>query len=132
MSKNKSKAVIWDMDGVIVDTAAYHFGAWQRVFRKRGVDFTEEDFKRNFGQRNDTIIRGVLGQDTPLSEIDAIAREKEASFRHTIGGRIKPLPGAINLIRLLTENRYKMALASSAPIENIKFLISCPGIESYF
>ena len=62
----RSKAVIWDMDGVIADTAPYHFQAWREVFRKRGVDFTEADFKRNFGQRNDTIIRNTLGQQMSL------------------------------------------------------------------
>ncbi len=51
------KAVIWDMDGVIADTAFYHLKAWQEVFLKRGVSFTKEDFKDNFGLRNDTIIR---------------------------------------------------------------------------
>ncbi len=57
----KSKAVIWDMDGVIADTAPYHLKAWQVVFRERGMNFTEEDFRHTFGQRNDTIIRSALG-----------------------------------------------------------------------
>ncbi len=126
------KAVIWDMDGVIADTAPCHFKAWQQVFRKRGVQFTEEDFKHNFGQRNDTIIRNVRGQDTSQSEIEAISREKENSFRNMVRQRIKPLPGVINLINLLAEHKFKMALASSAPIENIRLLITGLDINSYF
>ena len=63
MSRNDNKAVIWDMDGVIVDTALSHFSSWQNVFKKMGVKYTEEDFRRNFGQRNDTIIRNILGKD---------------------------------------------------------------------
>jgi len=126
------KAIIWDMDGVIADTAAYHFKAWQQVFQKRGVKFTGEDFKRNFGQRNDTIIRNILGQGTSQSEIDAISQEKENSFRNMVRQRIKPLPGVINLIKLLAEHRFKMALASSAPIENIQLLITGLGINKYF
>ena len=132
MSRSKAKAVIWDMDGVIVDTAPYHLKAWQEVFQKRGVKFTKEDFKRNFGQRNDTIIRNTLGQDIPQSEVNVITGEKENSFRNRVRQRIKPLPGAMNLIKLLAEYRFKMALASSAPIENIQLLITSLGINNYF
>ena len=126
------KAVIWDMDGVIADTAPYHFKAWQEVFRKRGVSFTEEDFRRNFGLRNDTIIRDTLGEQISQSEIDAIAREKEKTFRQVIGQNIKPLPGAVKMLKSLREHGFKMALASSAPIENIRLVTRGLGIDDYF
>ncbi len=129
---SRGKAVIWDMDGVIADTAPYHLNAWQQVFKKRGVSFTEEDFKRNFGQRNDTIIRNNLGEDISPSEISAIAWEKEESFRRVVEQNIKPLPGAIKLMELLTEHEFKMAIASSAPIENIQLLVGGLGISNCF
>jgi len=132
MSRSKAKAVIWDMDGVIADTAPYHLNAWQQVFQKRGVSFTKQDFRRNFGQRNDTIIRNTLGEETPQSEIDDIAREKERNFRKVVRQNIKPLPGAIKLIKLLKEHGVKMALASSAPIENIRLLTKGLGINNWF
>jgi beta-phosphoglucomutase family hydrolase len=128
----RSKAVIWDMDGVIADTAPYHLIAWQQVFTKRGVSFTEEDFKRNFGQRNDTIIRNTLGEDISLSEINAIAREKEENFRRIVEQNIRPLPGAIKLIKSLAEHGFKTAVASSAPIENIQLILGGLGISNYF
>ena len=132
MPRSSTKAVIWDMDGVIADTAPYHLKAWQQVFRKRGVKFTEEDFRRNFGQRNDTIVRNTLGQGTPQSEIDTITMEKENNFRNGVRQRIKPLPGAISLIKSLAEHRFKVALASSAPIENIRLITTGLGINNYF
>jgi beta-phosphoglucomutase family hydrolase len=128
----KSKAVIWDMDGVIADTASYHLKAWQEVFRERGVNFTGEDFRRNFGQRNDTIIRNTLGEDISQSEIDVIASDKERNFRHRVRQNIKPLPGAIKLITALKEHGFSIALASSAPMENIQLVIRGLGIESSF
>ena len=76
-TKSKARAVIWDMDGVIADTAPYHLKAWQKVFQGRGVNFTEADFRHNFGQRNDTIIGNTLGGRTSQGEIDVIAQEKE-------------------------------------------------------
>ena len=132
MLTNKTKAVIWDMDGVIADTAPYHFRAWRHVFQKRGVSFTETDFRRNFGQRNDTIIKNVLGGDLSLSEVDAIASEKEKTFRHSIRQNIKPLPGAVKLVKLLKEHGFNQALASSAPMENIRLILRGLGISNCF
>ena len=132
MPRRKAKAVIWDMDGVIADTALYHFKAWQEVFQRRGVNFTQDDFRRNFGQRNDTIIRNTLGEQISQSEIDAIAREKEKTFRQVIGQNIKPLPGAVKMLKSLREHGFKMALASSAPIENIRLVTRGLGIDDYF
>ena len=114
MPESRFKAVIWDMDGVIADTAPYHLKAWQETFQKRGVNFTEGDFKRNFGQRNDTIIKKTLGESISPGEIDAIARGKEENYRQRVAQNIKPLPGAIELIRSLAEGGVKMAIASSA------------------
>jgi beta-phosphoglucomutase family hydrolase len=127
-----SKAVIWDMDGVIADTAPYHFKAWQEVFQKRGVNFTEEDFRHYFGQRNDTIIRNVLGKGLSPSEVDAIAGEKEENYRQRVSQHIKPLPGAIELLKSLREYGFKVALASSAPIENIQLVTQGLGINNHF
>jgi len=132
MLTSKAKAVIWDMDGVIADTAPYHFKAWQQVFKKRGVDFTEADFRRNFGRRNDTIIIDILGEHTSPTEVDNIVREKEESFRNKIRDNIKPLPGAIELMKSLREHGFSIALASSAPIENIQLVLEGLGINDYF
>lgn len=120
------------MDGVIADTAPYHLKAWQEIFQKRGVKFTEDDFRHSFGQRNDTIIKNTLGDKVSQDEIEAMANEKEESFRRRIGQNIKPLPGVIELLRSLKEHRFKMALASSAPMENIQLLTQSLGISSYF
>ncbi len=127
-----SKAVIWDMDGVIADTALYHLKAWQEVFRGKGVNFTEEDFRHTFGQRNDNIIKSTLGEEIAQHEIDAIANEKEESFRHRIKQKIKPSPGVMELMTSLKERGFQMALASSAPIENIQLVIKTLGINDCF
>jgi len=132
MSGSRFEAVIWDMDGVIADTAPYHCKAWQETFQKRGVNFTEDDFKRNFGQRNDTIIRNALGGSVSPGEIDAIASEKEENFRWRIRQNIKPLPGAIGLTGSLKEKGVKMAIASSAPVENIRLVMGGLGMDNCF
>ena len=125
-------AVIWDMDGVLADTATHHLLAWQETFAKRGINFTEADFKRGFGIRNDAIIKNTLGEQTTEAEIETIAREKEATFRRIIGKDVKPLPGALELLQALYDQGIRMAIASSTTIENIRLIIGSLGIKKYF
>lgn len=132
MSEDKLEAVLWDLDGVIANTGPYHFQAWQDVFQKKGVNITEEDFKRHFGQRNDTIIRSTLGEDISQDELDAIANEKEENYRRRVSHNIKPLPGVIDLIGSLKRHEIKMAIASSAPLENIRLITRGLGIDDCF
>jgi len=127
-----TRAVIWDMDGVIADTAPYHLKAWQHVFQKRGVNFTGTEFRRYFGQRNDTIARKVLGEDLPMSEVDTITSEKEENFRYSIRQDITPFPGTVNLIKSLKEKGFNLAVASSAPRENIRLILKGLDISDYF
>ncbi len=130
-SQGSLEAVIWDMDGVIADTAAYHFKAWQTVFPPRGAIFTEEDFRHHFGQRNDTIIRDTI-PGISAEELEVVVTEKETAFRREAAGRVSPLPGAIALIKTLREHGVKMAIASSAPPENINLVMGSLGIKEYF
>ncbi len=120
------------MDGVIVDTASNHFLSWQYAFEKRGITFTEENFKSIFGQRNDTIIRRFAGQILSQDDINKITQDKEEFFRHAVKGRLKPFPGVVNLLITLKENGIGSAVASSAPLENIRLILSELHIEDYF
>jgi beta-phosphoglucomutase len=132
MAEGQLEAVLWDLDGVIADTGIYHCRAWQEIFGKRGVEFTEEHFIRHFGQRNDTIIRDTVGTDISQEELDIIAEEKEAAYRRLVAENIKALPGAIELIESLNRHGIKSAIASSAPEENIQVIIRGLGIEDCF
>lgn len=125
------KAVIWDMDGVIADSGPYHLAAWQEILGKRGVKFTAGDFKHSFGLRNDNIIRNTLGKISQ-AEVDTIAREKEATFRRLAGRKIKPLPGALELLRTLKKEGFRMAIASSTSSENIELVTDTLGTADCF
>ncbi len=132
MSEGKLEAVLWDMDGVIADTAEYHYNAWQGVFGERGVSFSREDFMRHFGQRHDTIIEFALGDNLTPEEFDAITKKKQATYRRLVAENIIPLPGAIDLLKSLKKHGIKSAIASSAVPKNIEVIIRGLGIESYF
>ena len=132
MAKNEVNAVIWDMDGIIADTAQYHHKGWQIVFRKRGTNYTEADFRRNTGKRSDTIVREVLGEKIPQNETTEIIREKDETFRQLMGEKIKLFPGVLKLITALKEHGFKIAIASSAPRENILLITRSLKIANRF
>lgn len=121
---SKGLAVIWDMDGVIADTAPAHYASWRQAFGHRGVSFTEEQFRLGFGRRNDAIIKGVLGADVPKDVMRAISLEKEEAFRASARRGMKALPGVLPLMSGLKKRGVKMAVASSAPMDNLRLLIN--------
>lgn len=128
----KLEAVIWDMDGVIVDTGIYHLKAWQRALAKRGIKLTEPEFRQTFGKRNDLMGRVFLGPAATEDEIRAITNEKEEEYLSSVKGNLKPLPGAVELIRALEQNGIKKALASSAGMDNIKNFLKILKIDDCF
>lgn len=121
MTHTAPRGVIWDLDGVIIDSAEAHRRAWHRLAQETGVTFTDADFWATFGQRNDTIIPQFWGHVTP-GRLKELADRKENYFRAYIRDTAAPLPGAIELMRGLHEAGYRQALASSAPVENIQLI----------
>jgi beta-phosphoglucomutase len=127
---NSLRAVIWDLDGVIIDSAEEHRQAWQRLAQEEGIRFTDADFWATFGKRNDDIITTVWGA-LPAEHIRALADRKENYFRELIRKTATPLPGSIELLRGLHEAGFLQALASSAPVANIQLISEVLGLGQY-
>lgn len=128
---NSLHAVIWDLDGVIIDSAEAHRQAWQRLAQEEGIQLSDADFWATFGKRNDDIIPVIWGPQPP-ERVQALADRKEAYFRELIRKTAAPLPGSIELLRGLHEAGFLQALASSAPIENIQLISEVLGLRQYF
>jgi beta-phosphoglucomutase len=124
------RAVIWDLDGVIIDSADEHRRSWYRLAKEEGLPFTDEQFWATFGQRNDTIIPQLWGS-MPPERVRELADRKEAYFREFIRETAAPLPGAIELLSALKEAGYQQALASSTPIANIELISEVLGLKRY-
>ncbi len=86
-------AVLWDMDGVIVDSYDGHYHAWQRIFNELGHQLTEDEFARTFGMNNRLILYTILNRKLPEDEFQAISVRKEEYFRESIRGSAQLLPG---------------------------------------
>lgn len=116
------RAALWDMDGVLVDTSAFHFEAFRELLASMGRKLAEEDFRRVFGLRNDAILRELLGE-LPPSRVDDLARQKEETFRAKAAGNVRPLPGALALIEKLQKGGKRLAIVSSAPRANVDMVL---------
>ena len=122
--------VIFDMDGVLVDSAAAHLHAWQKLGTEIGTPFSEEFFRRTFGQRNASIIPQWLGQVPPprLAELDA---RKESLYRQFVReGSVRVFHRIPELLIDLRELGARLAVASSGPRENVELLIEVIGAGS--
>ncbi len=126
------RAVLWDMDGVITDSAQFHFAAWQEIFDSRGVKFSQTDFTRLFGTRQDFIIRNILGEQLPQHTVDELSQRKESVYREKFKGNIRAFPGAIKLLHIIKDSNFKLALVTSAPRENIELICNELKLEGIF
>jgi beta-phosphoglucomutase len=127
---NTIQAVIWDLDGVIIDSADEHRHAWQRLAREEGITFTDADFWATFGKRNDDIIP-LYWENVSKEQLQALADRKELYFREFIREAVAPLPGSMELMRGLYEAGFPQALDSSTPIENIQLIRILLNLDQY-
>src|SRR3972149_8907272 len=88
------RAVLWDVDGTLIDSAEYHWLAWREAMAAEDYTLTYEQFARTFGWRNDAILREFFGREIPISEADRISDAKERRDRDFVLTRgIELLPG---------------------------------------
>lgn len=124
------QAVIWDLDGVLIDSAEAHRRSWHRLAQEEGLPFSDEQFWATFGWRNDAIIPTLWGS-MPPERVKALADRKEAYFREFVRDTAAPLPGAIELLSGLHDAGYAQALASSTPLANIELISEVLGLKRY-
>ena len=129
---NDKRGVIWDLDGVLVDTEEFHFQAWLETLKNNGIPLTRERFKATFGMNNTGVLTTLLGR-APVPELLAkIEEEKERRFRSSIRGRVQALPGVQPWLERLRSAAIPQAIASSAPQANIDAIVDELGLRSYF
>ncbi len=126
-----SRAVLWDLDGVLVDSATLHFEAWRELMGELGRPLSEEDFGRTFGLRNDAILRELVGDLAP-AEVERLSQRKEELFRERARAGITPIRGAVELARRLGQRGTRIGLVSSTPRENIGLVLDSLGLTGVF
>jgi len=125
-------AVIWDVDGTLVDTAELHFAAWAKLAAEMGRPFSRSDFAATFGRRNPEIIHILFGQKYSDAEIAQIGETKENYYRAAAEKGVKLLPGVRELLDGLHARGVKQAVGSSAPRGNLDLILRITDSRQYF
>jgi beta-phosphoglucomutase family hydrolase len=120
-------AVIFDMDGVLVDNAHFHERAFAEYFSQCGTTLAPE----MFGRGNEELMAELFPNESKKRHQE-LAAGKEAYYRQIYEPHIKPVAGLHELLKKLKENNIPVAVGSSAPIENIDFVLDKLQIRNYF
>jgi HAD superfamily hydrolase (TIGR01509 family) len=129
-SNNQTRAVLWDLDGTLIDSMPYHWEAWNAVLRPLGYHFSVESFKPTIGLRNEEIVRDFLKLDRPLTEIEQMVLAKEARYRSILRERGLPLlPGGEHWLAVLRADGWRHAIVTSAPRLNVEATVFATHLD---
>ncbi len=126
-------AVIFDMDGVLVDSNVAHFKAWKEFGKRYGIEMNQEIFDKYLnGRRNDEFLAEYYPGRWTQEERLRISAEKEAFYREHFVKEAPPVPGVVAFIKNLAARGIPLALATSGPWENAELITSTLGVKPYF
>jgi beta-phosphoglucomutase len=120
-------AVIFDVDGVLVDSYQAHFASWRALYGELGIDYTESAFAAEFGRTSRDILCRTLGPETSVERTRSLDTRKEALFREILRKDFPAMPGAVELIDALAADGFAIAVGSSGPPENIELTLEKLG-----
>jgi len=131
MNHANTVGIIFDLDGVLVDSADAHYESWRRLGEELGKTITRPQFHATFGRRNGEIIPEFFGPSSE-SKIKQLGDRKEVIYRDLIRTHPQIAPGATKLLGDLRLLDARIAIGSSAPIENIEIIVVAANWSKFF
>jgi hypothetical protein len=129
---NHSFGVLFDWDGVVIDSSYQHERSWDLLASERGLTLPEGHFKTGFGKKNEVIIP-AMGWGSDPSLIKELADRKEELYRELVAAEgVIVLPGARELLLALKEAGIPRAVGSSTPRGNLDALFAATGLNAFF
>ncbi len=129
----RPRGVVFDLDGTLTDNMGLHARAFERFCARHGLPpLTPAQRRRYDGKRNRDIFPDLLGRELAPHELRALVDEKESLYRELSAGRLLPLPGLVRLLELLRRRQLPVAVATSAPAENVPHTLRELGLLHEF
>lgn len=133
ISSLQIQAVIFDLDGTLVDNNAYHLASWRKYLEEKKIHISEENYRQYInGRTNKDAIEYIYQRKMTDEEAMVYALEKEAVYRKMYAPHIKPVNGLLPLLTLLQSSGIKIGMATSGVPVNIEFLFQHIPIKNYF
>ena len=126
------RAVIWDMDGVFLDSEPIHFQALRETFEKNKIPMDEDILESSFGLTDRLVIDSMTNGQLSSEEVDRIRTEKDRVFLEMVSGQAIFLPGVKEWMTAFKENDVLQALASSSAYVSINQILSELDAMHYF
>ncbi|MBN1508310.1 MAG: HAD family phosphatase [Sedimentisphaerales bacterium] len=130
-SCNGNLGVIFDMDGVLVDTGWAHRRAWHDLAEMEGLAMSDDFFRDTFGMQNAAILP-MMRPGISAQEVERLSDWKERRYRDLVQERLELAEGAEALLRDLKHHGFRLAIGSSAPSENLDVFWNRLALSSYF
>jgi beta-phosphoglucomutase len=129
---NPELALIFDLDGVVIDSMPTHTLAWERYLAANGIDPRGIE-ARMHGKRNDDLVRDLFGPSLSAPEVFEHGAAKERLFREMIGATLeaKLVPG-IREFLASASRMVPLAMGTNAEPANVDFILNGAGIRKYF
>jgi beta-phosphoglucomutase len=127
-----SQAVIFDVDGVLVDSYQAHFQSFRVMLEELGTEFTEAQFRATFGRTTRDIVAQLHDGKLSDEEICRFDDRKESLFRDILRQNFPAVDGAAELVESLAEAGFALAVGSSGPTENVQLTLDCLGCSELF
>jgi beta-phosphoglucomutase len=125
-------ALLWDLDGTIVDTKDCHFFTWESAMQKFGFELDRDVYEMNFGRNNHALAPLFLGFDPEADLLAQLIDHKETLFRQIAPEQTGLVQGVRTWLSTAAGMKIKQAIASSAPMENITTMLAHFELERYF
>lgn len=130
--QTRTRAVVFDMDGTLVDNMHMHERAWREFLQRYGIDMSEEDFHRNNVGTITQVVANFFPNVKEEAELMRLGLEKEAHYQDIYRGGVEAIAGLKEFLSRLQEAGIPMALASAAHQGNIDFTLDALGIRDFF
>ena len=127
------EAVIFDLDGTLINNNSYHIEAWKVFYNKIGKQFSKEEYTKNInGRINRDIFNYIFNTALSAELIEEYSNEKEALYRKLYKPHIKPINGLIDFLEELEKEKIPKAIATSGLTPNINFMFEHVPIKKYY
>lgn len=131
-SMHQIKGLIFDMDGVLIDSEPLHLMAYQKFLSEVGVTFSEADNRPFLGRKDVELAEHLISQyELPLDALQLVEKKEEFLAR-LFSAKLEPMPGVVKILQKAQSISLPCAVASSATLPTIKKVIESLDIEPYF